>query len=285
MKSSLFLSTLAVALTWTSVAGGAPPSAGPSAATQQFASCAVQKYDGAEMLATQPGSDEESEVLAEFARKGCAPPSNDSQALRGALAEQLFKADFGSIGARPKRETIEVFTFDTSELASLDAEGRKRLYLAAFGACVASVDSTRSVGLLQTAAGSADEARIISELKPALSPCLNEGERLDLGKAELRGLLAEGVYRMALALTLDGAVVVTGTRDPSGSVTCKNLNVTGTRLKQQVCLTAAQWKTRELQDEYSNREAKRRADLYNEMKSLCEAMVNWGEGGGTCLMR
>ena len=90
---------------------------------------------------------------------------------------------------------------------------------------------------------------------------------------------------MALALTVDDTVVVTGTRDPSRSVTCKNLNLTGSRLKEQVCLTAAQWKTRQLQEEYSNREAKRRAELYREMKTLCEAMVNWGEGGGTCLMR
>ena len=284
MKGSVWLSTLAIAFA-APAAEAAPSTPLSPAVAQQFAACAVQKYEGAEMLATQPGSDEESEVLAEFARKGCVAPSNDTQSLRGALAEQLFKADFGSIGARPKRETIEVFTFDTSDLASLDAASRKRLYLAAFGACVSSMDSARSVDLLQTAAGSADEARIISELNPALSPCLNEGERLDLGKAELRGLLAEGVYRMALALTIDGTVVVTGTRDPSRSVTCKNLNVTGSRLKQQVCLTADQWKTRELQDEYSNREAKRRADLYNEMKNLCEAMVNWGEGGGTCLMR
>jgi hypothetical protein len=103
--------------------------------------------------------------------------------------------------------------------------------------------------------------------------------------AELRRLLAEGVYRLALALSADGTVVVTGTRDPSRSVTCKTLNLTGSRLKEQVCLTAAQWKTRQLQEEYSNREAKRRAELYREMKTLCEAMVNWGEGGGTCLMR
>ena len=284
MKGSLWLSTLAIALGAAPAAEAAPSTSLSSAAAQQFAVCAAQKYEGAELLATQPGSDEETDVLAEFARRGCTG-SSDTQSLRGALAEQLFKTDFGSIGARPKRETIEVFTFDISELASLDATSRKRLYLAAFGACVASVDSARSVGLLQTAAGSADEARIISELNPALSPCLNEGERLDLGKAELRGLLAEGVYRMALALTIDGTVVVTGTRDPSRSVTCKNLNVTGSRLKQQVCLTAAQWKTRELQDEYSNREAKRRADMYNEMKTLCEAMANWGDGGGTCLMR
>lgn len=284
MKGFVWLSTLAIALATAPVGEAAPSPPLSAAVAQQFAVCASQKYEGAELLATQPGSDEEAEVFAEFARRGC-PVNSDVQTLRGALAEQLFKADFGSVGGRPKRDTIEVFTFDTSDLASMDAASRKRLYLVAFGACVASMDSERSAGLLQTPAGSADEARVISELNAALPRCLDKGERLDLGKAELRGLLAEGVYRMALALTLDGPVVVTGTRDPSRSVTCKNLNVTGTRLKHQVCLTEAQWKTRELQEEYSNREAKRRANLYNEMKTLCEAMANWGEGGGTCLMR
>lgn len=284
MKGFVWLSTLAIAFAAVPGVRAAPSTPLSPAVAQQFAVCAAQKYEGAELLATQPGSDEEADVFAEFARRGCAVTS-DVQTLRGALAEHLFKADFGSVGGRPKRDTIEVFTFDTSDLASMDAESRRRLYRVAFGACVASMDSERSASLLRTPSGSADEAKAISELNAALPRCLDEGERLDLGKAELRGLVAEGVYRMALAMTLDGPVVVTGTRDPSRSVTCKNLDVTGTRFKRQVCLTAAQWKTHELQTEYSNREAKRRAELYNEMKTLCEAMANWGEGGGTCLMR
>ena len=120
MKSSLCLSAAAIALAWVLPAEAASSTSGPSVPLQQFAACAVQKYEGAEMLATQPGSDEQFEVLAEFARKGCTAPSSDMQTLRGALAEQLFKADFGAIGARPKRETIEVFTFDPGALAAMD---------------------------------------------------------------------------------------------------------------------------------------------------------------------
>jgi len=270
MKSSLCLSAAAIALAWVSPAEAASSTSGPSVPVQQFAACAVQKYEGAEMLATQPGSDEESEVLAEFARKGCTAPSSDAQTLRGALAEQLFKADFGAIGARPKRETIEVFTFDTGALAAMDPASRKRVYLTSFGSCVAAADSTRSAGLLQTAAGSADESRVISELQPSLSPCLNEGERLDLGKAELRGILAEGVYRLALARSVDEAIIVTGTRDSSQTVTCKNIDITGSLIKRQVCLTAAQWKSRDLQDEYKRRELQQRADLYNLMQTLMQ---------------
>ena len=270
MKGSLWLSPLAIAFAATPAAEAAPSTPLAPAAAQQFAVCAAKHYEGAELLATQPGSDEESEVLAEFARRGCAVSSQDAQQLRGALAEQLFKIDFGSIGAKPKRDSIEVFAFDAAQLASMDPAGQKRVYLTSFGSCVAATDSTRSAGLLQTAAGSADEARVISELNAALSPCLSEGERLDLDKAELRGLLAEGVYRLALAQTIDGGVVVTGTRDQSQSVTCKNIDMTGSHFKRQVCLTAAQWKDHDRQWEYKKREIQRRAELREVMQTLME---------------
>lgn len=286
MTKSLFLSTVAIALTWGSAAPATPTNFATSNAVQQFAACAVRNYDGAEMLATQPGSAEESEVVAEFARKGCATPSNDMQVLRGAVAEQLFKHDFGTVGGRPKREEIEVFSFDDGAIASLDPAIQKRLYLTSFGSCVAAADSTRAAALLETAAGGADEARTVSELTPALSPCLNEGERLDLGKSELRGLLAEGVYRLALAQSMDETIIVTGTRDTSKSVTCKNLMITGTLFKRQVCLTEAQWKSRDLQEWYKQKEIQRRADLFNSLKTLCISQQTRGDGGnGPCLIR
>lgn len=278
MKGSLWLSTLAIALATTPGAEAASPASPAPAALRQFAVCAAQQYEGAELLATQPGSVEEAEVLAEFARRGCAASAADALLLRGALAEQLFKVDFGSIGARPKRETIEVFTFDAGELASMDAASQERVYMTSFGSCVAAADSTRSAGLLQTAAGSADEARVISELNTALSPCVDEGERLDLGKADLRGLIAEGVYRLALAQSVDGAVVVTGTRDSSQSVTCKNIDVVGSKLKRQVCLTAAQWKDQDLQWEYRKREIQRRAEMREVMQTLMTRKANEAAG-------
>ena len=279
MKGFLWLSTLAIAFAAAPAGEAAPSTPLSPAVAQQFAVCAAQKYEGAELLATQPGSDEESEVLAEFSRRGCAASANDSQQLRGALAEQLFKVDFGSVGARQKRETIEVFAFDAEELASMDAASQKRVYLTSFGSCVAAADSTRSAALLQTAAGSADEARVVSELTPALSPCLSEGERLDLGKAELRGLLAEGIYRLALAQSVDGSVVVTGTRDQSQSVTCKNIDLTGSHFKRHVCLTAAQWKDHDRQWEYTKREIQRRAELRDVMQTLMERKAREGAAG------
>lgn len=248
MKSSLALAVVAMAAV-ALPAGTAASAAGEASPAEKFAQCAVGQYEGAELLATQPGSPEEAEVLAEFGRRSCAVPAMPSKELRGAVAEQLFKADFSAIGSRPRRDLIEVFTVEAEDVEAMDAESRRRLEMLGFGTCVAAADPTKSVSLLRAPAGSPEEARIVAELQPHFSPCLVEGETLNVAKAELRGALAEGAYRLALAHSLQGDIVVTGTRDPSRSVICKLQLSAGSHLRQKTCMTAAQWTTREREDQ------------------------------------
>jgi hypothetical protein len=229
---------------------GATAAAPAAGSVEKFAQCAVKQYDGAELLATQPGSGEESEVLAEFARRSCAAPAMSRDTLRGAVAAELFKADFTAIGSRPRRETIEVFTLDAEDVAAMDAASRRRLELLGFGTCVAAGDPTRAVALLHARAGSPEEAKLVAELQPQFSPCLVEGEKLGLAKSDLRSALAEGAYRLAIAHSTDGDdIVVTGTQDPSRSVVCKTRTTVGSHVAQKSCMTAAQWKTRERDDQ------------------------------------
>jgi len=230
--------------------GPAAASAPAASSVDKFATCAVKQYDGAELLATQPGSAEEAEVLAEYGRRSCAVPATSPDALRGAVAAELFKADFTAIGSRPRRELIEVFTLDAEDVNAMDAASRRRLELLGFGTCVAAGDPTRAVALLNARAGSPDEARILAELQPQFSPCLAEGEKLGLAKSDLRSALAEGAYRLAIAYSTEGDdIVVTGTKDPSRSVVCKLRTTVASRVPQKSCLTAAQWKTREREDQ------------------------------------
>jgi hypothetical protein len=247
-----------------SAASSAPPSA---AAVEQFAKCATDNYEGAELLATQPGSPEETEVLAEYGRRACATPALDAGILRGAVAEQLFKTDFGSIGARPRRETIEVFTIDLNELQALDDNTKKRIDYVAFGTCVAASNPEQSSKLMSTAAESADEKAVMTALVPQFASCLTAGERFTFSRADLRSSLAEGAYRLALSQSLSEEVVVTGTRDPSKSVTCKLQSVAGTRMRRNVCLTEAQWSARARGDEYDAEDAARRAREYEEIQT------------------
>lgn len=282
--SSLLAAVAAVAI---ALPAGVAISATPSPdSLQKFGTCAVRNYEGAELLATQPGSAEETDVLAELNNRGCTSPSQDAGLLRGAVAEQLFKNDFGSIGAQPKRELIEVFTIDLSELDALDESGKKRIDYVAFGTCVAASDAAGSSALLGTPMGSAEEKAAMTALIPRFAPCVAEGERFNLTRVGLRSALAEGAYRLALAQSLDQEVVVTGTRDPSKSVQCKRVAVTGSRFRQNICLTEAQWARRAREAEYASAEVRRQSIEHNERLTTCIRLSLFpGDGsGGPCLM-
>ena len=265
MKTSLLLAAVTMAtVTMPASLAAAPPSI---TTLQQFAQCATEHYEGAELLATQPGSAEEAEVLAEYGRRSCKAPETSPGILRGALAEQLFKSDFGSIGAQPRRELIEVFTIDLRELEALDEVAKKRIDYVAFGTCVAASDPDRSSKLLATTAESSQEKAVLTEMVPHFAACLAAGERFNFSRADLRSSLAEGAYRLALSQSLDEEVVVTGTRDQSRSVQCKLQDVAGTHLRRNVCRTEAQWAEREREAEYSAEEIKRRAHEYEEIQT------------------
>lgn len=257
------------------IASAAVPTA---ASVQQFAQCAVQNYEGAELLATQPGSPEEQEVIAEYARRSCDMPAVGPGVLRGAVAEQLFKNDFGSIGAQARREVIEVFTVDSNELAELGEAARKRIDYVAFGTCVAASDPTGSTRLLGTAPESGDEKTALTSMVPHFASCLSEGERFSFSRGDLRSALAEGAYRLALSQSLDQEIVVTGTRDPSKSVQCKLLSAAGTRTRRNVCLTQGQWAERERTAEYAADDAQRRARQYREVEMTILARNRFSAG-------
>lgn len=277
MKSFLLVSAAAaLALGFpASFAMAAPPTAD---AVQRFAKCATEQYEGAELLATQPGSAEEAEVIAEYGRRSCPVPQVGPGILRGAVAEQLFKTDFGSIGARPRRETIEVFTVDLSELETLGDDAKKRIDYVAFGTCVAASNPDKSSSLLATQAESADEKAVMTALVPQFASCLTDGERFTFSRADLRSALAEGAYRLALSQSLNQEVVVTGTRDPSKSVSCKQQNVGGTRLRRTVCLTDAQWADRARESEYAAEDVKRRTREYEEIQTVIETRTRFPSG-------
>lgn len=276
MKSSIMLAATVTAVFAIPAHASAPQ---PSVASvEQFAKCATAHYEGAELLATQPGSAEEQDVLSEYNRLGCNAPATGAGILRGAVAEQLFKADFGSIGARARRDNIEVFTVDMSELEALSDETKKRIDYVAFGTCVAASDPQASSNVLSTAVESAEERARLTALVPQFASCLTEGERFTFSRADLRSALAEGAYRLALAQTLSQEVVVTGTRDPSKTVQCKLQDVAGTRIRRNICRTEAQWKDQDRAKEYSAEEIKRRAHEFEEIQTTIETRSRFPSG-------
>ena len=80
MRTALILAAGLTALALpASMASAAPPTV---ESVQKFGLCATGKYEGAELLATQPGSAEEKEVIAEFGRRGCGTLDVNAGALR-----------------------------------------------------------------------------------------------------------------------------------------------------------------------------------------------------------
>jgi hypothetical protein len=276
MKSSIMLAAMATAAFAIPANASAPQ---PTVASvEQFAKCAIAHYEGAELLATQPGSAEEQEVLSEYNRLGCKAPATGAGILRGAVAEQLFQADFGSIGSRARRDNIEVFTVDMSELEELSDEAKKRIDYVAFGTCVAASDPQASSSVLSTSVESAEERAKLTQLVPQFASCLTEGEKFTFSRADLRSALAEGAYRLALAQTLSENVVVTGTRDPSKTVQCKLQDVAGTRIRRNICRTEAQWQEQDRAKEYSAEEIKRRAHEFQEIQTTIETRSRFPSG-------
>ena len=275
MKSSIMLAATTAVFAFPVNASAPQPTA---ASVEQFAKCATTHYEGAELLATQPGSAEEQDVLSEYNRLGCNAPATGAGILRGAVAEQLFKTDFGSIGARARRDNIEVFTVDMRELEALSDEAKKRIDYVAFGTCVAASDPKASSSVLSTAVESAEERARLTELVPQFASCLTEGERFTFSRADLRSALAEGAYRLALAQTLTQDVVVTGTRDPSKTIQCKLQDVAGTRIRRNICRTEAQWKDQDRAKEYSAEEIKRRAHEFEEIQTTIETRSRFPSG-------
>jgi len=275
MRNVALFAAGVTALALSSTASATPPTV---ESVQKFGLCATGKYEGAELLATQPGSAEEKEVLAEFGRRGCGTLDVNAGVLRGSVAEQLFKADFGSIGARPRRDLIEIFTVSTDELAELDENARKRIDYVAFGTCVAASNPEGSTRLLGTPVESPQEKAVLTEMVGNFSSCLAQGERFNFSRADLRGALAEGSYRLALSQSLDEEVVVTGTRDPSKSVACKLQDVAGTRIRRNVCLTEAQWAERSRTTEYGAEAIKRTSMETQEILTTIETRTRFSSG-------
>jgi hypothetical protein len=207
MRKLLALSAaLAAAAVAYQPAAAATPSAESVKQAHAFANCAVTRSRGGEILGAYPGSEAETQILASYRSRGCQGPAATPTLLRGAVAEQLFKTDFGSIGARAKRDSVEVFApLATGALQQLPADRKQRVEMLDFAACLVATDPTNSVALLNTGVGSAEEGRAMAALQPTFAPCVQAGQTLGVNRAELRGLVAEAAYRAALAHSLRGS--------------------------------------------------------------------------------
>lgn len=117
---------------------------------------------------------------------------------RGAVAERLLYRDFAAIGAAPRHRTAPLFAPVSQDYLTRASENSRRfLAILDMGSCVSRGEPAKVYDFFRSARGSAAEHAAMTELAPAISACLFEGQTFDMTPPMFRALLAEAAYRVA----------------------------------------------------------------------------------------
>jgi hypothetical protein len=117
-------------------------------------------------------------------------------ALRGGLAQELFKRDFGEFGVQPQRATYDLASFKLPVEKDLmgTEDPTKTLFLTAD--CVARSNPNGAEKLIKSTPGSDQEDKIFDSLSPWLSACQGAA-RMAYGKTDLRSAIVQAAYHVS----------------------------------------------------------------------------------------
>jgi hypothetical protein len=158
------------------------------------------------VLATVPGGDDSTVALFHAMAGDCLvaehPLAGRDFFLRGAIAERLLYRDFEAIGMPPRHRATAVFApLGRDQLARMSEAAHQLLAMLDIAACVARMEPAKVYAFFGTARGSAAERAAMTELAPAISACLFQGQTFNLTPPIFRAFLAEGAYRVAAGQT------------------------------------------------------------------------------------
>lgn len=183
-----------------------PNSAAEIGFVREFAQCAGGERGAASLLRLVPASQQSDRSLFVMAdsHPTCSPRNDrltfSVRNYRGVLAEYLLKSDFDLANWTPRGKTARVYTAPTNEqLTRLSAESRSAVVMTEIGVCVTHAAPGEVAALFATEAGTPAENEAIGAITPALSGCIPPGVEMKISKFQLRGYLAEGAYRYAVA--------------------------------------------------------------------------------------
>jgi hypothetical protein len=180
----------------------------PKALRSMYAAgmCTARNLGFERLLGTVPGSQAEGKELFggwygtnECVRKGgrtiLAP-----RLLRGIAAEYQLSETFELPSGRLKGRFRKLFQLpDNAALARIPAEARASIVFIEVGECVAKGSPVPVARLFSAAYMSDEERSAFKDLAPAIAGCLPGGIELKINKLQMRGYLAEGAYRNAVA--------------------------------------------------------------------------------------
>lgn len=117
-------------------------------------------------------------------------------ALRGGIAEELFKRDFVEYGVQPQRAIVDLAKFDLPvEKDTMGAEDpTKTLFLTAD--CVARSNPNDTERLIKSDPGSGQEMKVFQLLGPWLSACQGTS-KMTYGRTELRSAIVQAAYHVS----------------------------------------------------------------------------------------
>lgn len=117
-------------------------------------------------------------------------------ALRGGIAQELFKRDFVEFGVQPQRSLSDLAKFDLPvEKDTMGAEDpTKTLFLTAD--CVARSNPNGTEKLIKAAPGSGQEQKIFESLGQWLSACQG-ANKMAYGKTDLRSAITQAAYHVS----------------------------------------------------------------------------------------
>jgi hypothetical protein len=125
--------------------------------------------------------------------------------LRGALFQAFYKREFKLKGPL---EFAPAFDSGYAALYSepYSPEARASIAQVKFGECVSRADATNVRQFISAPARSSMEASSIQALAPKLGPCIAQGNQIKFNKTVLKGMLAEGLYRLSMASKAGAAI-------------------------------------------------------------------------------
>jgi hypothetical protein len=120
----------------------------------------------------------------------------NSEAVRGALYQVLYRIDFGQ---HPAADLSKAPQLDYS--AGIEATDGADVYvnLRRYGDCVVRQDPATARRLTLSGMGSAEESLAFMQLKPAMGACLVPGHSLSFKRPMLKSVVAETLYRLTAA--------------------------------------------------------------------------------------
>lgn len=153
------------------------------------------------MLKTLPltGGEVDWSSLSMGAASGCRSADAATvsvAALRGGIAQELFKRDFVEFGVQPQRALYDLAKFDLPvEKNTMGVEDpTKTLFLTAD--CVARSNPNGTEKLIKSEAGSDQEQKIFESLGPWLSACQG-ANRMAYGRTDLRSAIVQAAYHVS----------------------------------------------------------------------------------------